>query len=515
MTGKNFIWIFLSLFIFAGCESLEDTYKERAGDGQIRYLGKCKDLVVKPGWHSLNVTWTNNPDPMIAKLRLTWTLNEDRNEVILDPGVTSYKIPNLSQDASYEVSICSLGQDEATEFSLPTTTNMRPYTNTHEVVLSFPTLVSKYFFVDDAKQLVLFFSNWSNNVTEARLKYTKADGSAGVLDVTSALISSNKYYLLPDQIKPGESVILERKGYLTTEHDEVVTLEPVTFSTTKTFSTDFKALLLRKYGKDVTQLTDAFLNTIEELEIDYSMNTLEDILYLPNLQKLVLGKNRYLYDSYLTAGSAFLTDSKILGDMARSKFVLNIAHQLNGMTVDRYNLFFFPTDTPTTIPYMTEKGNAAFPEDITFMDKTGWTYDFISEGDRADNNSMTSLGRLFDGDLTTNWQPQNLQYWRSHEIIVEMNGMKTLEGVCVSQMRLAPSSSDLGYFPIMVKIHVSNDGNTWTSATWVDENPLGATGGEHTIIRFKAPTTAALVKLTINDRYTYNYSTRAAEIRFF
>ena len=32
-----------------GCESLTDTYKDYAGDGEIRYVGKCDGLTVAAG----------------------------------------------------------------------------------------------------------------------------------------------------------------------------------------------------------------------------------------------------------------------------------------------------------------------------------------------------------------------------------------------------------------------------------------------------------------------------------
>lgn len=38
--NKKYLWLLLSIFFVAGCESLEDTYSDYAGDGAIRYLGK-------------------------------------------------------------------------------------------------------------------------------------------------------------------------------------------------------------------------------------------------------------------------------------------------------------------------------------------------------------------------------------------------------------------------------------------------------------------------------------------
>lgn len=37
-----------------------------------------------------------------------------------------------------------------------------------------------------------------------------------------------------------------------------------------------------------------FIDTDKTLEFDYDMASLEDVLYCPNLEKVVIGKNRYL-----------------------------------------------------------------------------------------------------------------------------------------------------------------------------------------------------------------------------
>ena len=38
MTAKRYLWILFVFFALAGCDDLEDTYSDYAGDGQIRYL---------------------------------------------------------------------------------------------------------------------------------------------------------------------------------------------------------------------------------------------------------------------------------------------------------------------------------------------------------------------------------------------------------------------------------------------------------------------------------------------
>ncbi len=45
---KKYIGLLMAILTMVSCESLEDTYKDYAGDGPIRYLGKCMDLTVQP-----------------------------------------------------------------------------------------------------------------------------------------------------------------------------------------------------------------------------------------------------------------------------------------------------------------------------------------------------------------------------------------------------------------------------------------------------------------------------------
>ena len=43
------MYLGILLALLAGCnETLEDTYSDYAGDGKIRYVGKCSEMVVKP-----------------------------------------------------------------------------------------------------------------------------------------------------------------------------------------------------------------------------------------------------------------------------------------------------------------------------------------------------------------------------------------------------------------------------------------------------------------------------------
>ena len=61
------IGLLTALFVVSCSESLEETYDEFAGDGMIRYLGKCADVEVNPGWERLQVVWKHNIDAGVKK----------------------------------------------------------------------------------------------------------------------------------------------------------------------------------------------------------------------------------------------------------------------------------------------------------------------------------------------------------------------------------------------------------------------------------------------------------------
>lgn len=85
------------MLLFAACgESLEDTYKDYSGDGEIRYVGKIKDLEANPGWEHVTLKWVNSEDPIVDKVEVRWITDESRDSVFLPAGTTSYDITGLT-----------------------------------------------------------------------------------------------------------------------------------------------------------------------------------------------------------------------------------------------------------------------------------------------------------------------------------------------------------------------------------------------------------------------------------
>ena len=112
-------WMLAALFV-VGCEDLEDTYDEYAGDGMIRYVGKNSDLTVEPGWYRLKVKWKDNLDAAIAKVKIAYQTEtgSEPNVIYVEPKditesdnlMDSIYLENL-EDAVYSISVSNISVD--------------------------------------------------------------------------------------------------------------------------------------------------------------------------------------------------------------------------------------------------------------------------------------------------------------------------------------------------------------------------------------------------------------------
>ena len=85
----------LACLSFAGCEDLEDTYEEYAGDGAVRYLAKCENLSVESGWERLIVKWDNKLDPNRNGVWLQCQSNAVQFDTLLPAGCDSCSVNGL------------------------------------------------------------------------------------------------------------------------------------------------------------------------------------------------------------------------------------------------------------------------------------------------------------------------------------------------------------------------------------------------------------------------------------
>ncbi|WP_162222327.1 DUF4998 domain-containing protein [Bacteroides acidifaciens] len=496
---KKYIGLLLVILTMISCESLEDTYKDYAGDGPIRYLGKCTNLVVRPGWNRLIVSWTNSADPVIDKIKVTWSKDGIVKEQLLDRETSSFNIPDL-EDGNYEITVCSIDKEGNTSLKSPI--YGRPYTTNHEMVQSFTQIISNHYFLKN--RLVLLFQGWEENITEAYLTYTQTDGSTGRIELDKQLVNK-LYYLLPNAIDTSKPVKLYRSGHISGCEDEIV-FPPTELDNIRLFNADFKQEMKRQFGFD-EDIPDDWASTVEEIYFDWTIGSFSDLLNLPNLKKLVLGKHRYIRDELVN--DAETAQSKVY-DAALSDFVLKTLHELNpDFVVERYNKHY---SNLTQAEYLEEKGATSVP-DYSFLDLSNLK--FTSSPVDAENYK-SYLERLTDDNVETSWEPDGTKEMTTYSLTLDLKTERNLQGLKLVQTYF-DNENKRSWCPGIVKIFVSKDSENWENATYLEELEIGHSTGEVNIIPFvEGGKQARYIKVAVSTPHSASiYNISLAEIGLY
>ena len=508
MRISKYIRILLCVSAFAtACdnESLEDTYKKYAGEGEIRYLGKCTDPLVTSGWKRIIVTWQNNTDPCIEKVKVKWALDEVKDSVLLECGVTEYNIKQLNgkelEDGNYEIAISSVATDGKT--SIPITVYGRPYTYAHEDIRAFNRIISKVYIIRN--RLILSFLGWQDNMRSASLKYTKKDGSTGNLVLNKELVDK-LFYLLPDEIDANEPLTLYRNGELIGCQD-VIDFEPYVFSTVKTFEADFKRELKRQFGFE--EVPVEWIDQQETLYLDWGLASFIDLLNFPNLNKVILGGRRYFSSADAAADTVY--GQSAIAEKVASNFALKVLKELNGLTVERYNKHFQGLDDNLLV----EKGATKIPERnmIDLSDAEVGMYP------ADDENIPSRLENLIDGNYNTNWNPMYTPSYLTYELTLDLKKSEQIKGLRFVQANYSDNEDAISLAPAMIKIYVSNDRMSWKIATYLEESTIGKTKGEINDVDFTDEvknSSYRYVQVRINaGTFGQYFASRVAEIGLY
>ena len=256
------------------------------------------------------------------------------------------------------------------------------------------------------------------------------------------------------------------------------------------------------------------------MELDWNFGSLEDLLNFPNLKKLILGKNRYLLDEN-AANDAEHGQSKLYDEIASydnmnwtaltfSQFVLQTLNELNGLVVERYNKHY---QTLKKASYIIEKGETVEP-DLPYIDLKDYVFSVYPE-DKDGYNS--NVNYLTDGDVNTFWQPLQLNSYTTYEMILDVAEVRHLTGLKFVQRIYPGGDNQIMIAPSSIRINVSKDQINWENATYVEENNVGNSSGEITLIPFiSGGKDARYVRLQVNTATYYGfYNTSFAEIGLY
>ena len=496
----------LTISAMTACQDIKDTFSDWAGDGEIRYIGMCDNLTVSPGWKRLMVNWTNNVDPVIEKVKVKWASDNMADSVLLDRGTEEYNITNLDNE-TYSITVSSLDKDGRS--SMENTIYSRPYTSEHEEVMSFTRVIAKHFFLGN--NLVLEFSGWQDGLESAILKYTKKDDTAGEIALNKDIVSKT-LYSLPDQIDPSKPVVLYRTGRIGSCSD-LITFDPYELQHVKSYTSDFKEFIKTKYGLGSTQISedgninDAWANNVETLEIDNNLNSLEDILNMPKLKKLIIGKNTYLTER--GANDEERGQYK-LSDPTTSNTAIELMHKISGLQVERYNKHY---QGLLKASYVTDKGAATLPS-LNYYDLSKATASVYPE-DMEGYNSHPNY--LFDGNLSSCWKPLATSSQQTYIITMDLGKEVEASGVCIVQKNFSETDQDEDIAPSKIGLQYADKSGGFKDATYVTDNYIGTSTGQTIVLPFAGgKKTVRYLKISIpSQAYFGNFDATLAEVRLY
>ena len=539
----------LAALLAWGCnETLEETYDEYTEGGMIRYIGKCSDVEVNPGWERLQVIWKNNIDAGIKRVKITWqSENEETPNVLfvnrpenIDPEdlMDTVYLENL-EDALYKVRVSNLSAD-STE-SLVEEKDARPYTETHEDLRTFTRGISAFSRMGDKLAIVLDQDN--ENVKQLELCYYEVGKTepstwnvkahmADTLNYQGWLNLTRDYiFLLPEedgaQIDFSRPITVKREGRLAGCIDDIKFQDDELNLKERLWSSEFTQLMTQNYGSG----WESKIDEVKTLELDYDFTTMQDLMYFPNLEKVILGKNRYMQPAYATS-FASKTDEYV--GLVMLSFLKETRPSFE---VVRYNNHYFGTNASLLGAKYIDiyKGAGKVSEDFTIeekgsvnleekpeyvpLDTTGWK---VTCSDTVFNgyNYNGAAWLLYDGlmhyedpwmgewDEEVYFEPAQTLGASIVTVTFDMKTPQTVAGFKVKQPE-RNESGDKNYLLSSLMIEFSTDNYTWTKATYAEGSAtIGNTPAEETFIRVPEDlrTPVRYIRVTMSSRQVSDIS---------
>ena len=243
------------------------------------------------------------------------------------------------------------------------------------------------------------------------------------------------------------------------------------------------------------------------LEFDRDMYSFEDILYCRNLEKIVLGKNRYCWND----GGRIVTEPSTLYEVEQSVNILKTANELRGVTIEQYNTHYSELNEGLA-SIITPMGNPVLPE-LDYI--SGEMIEKYTCSQRDPQGFDSHLEYLFDNDPDTEWSTYPQGDLRTYEVMVELKEKQLIRGFEVRQGR-DETASVRCYYPNQIIVEVSNDQISWKDATFVRDNQLGRVPGERTLLYMEEPAEVKYIRFTVNDQtFISNSSLVLADIVLF
>ena len=495
MKFNKYIYSILALLVMTSCQQLEDTYAEYSGDGLVRYIGKCKNVVIAPAWHKLDVTWENSVDANIKSVIIKWSyighdgLVSKEDKLNAKPGSinNSYRIEDIDDNVNIEIKITAMDGDG--NKSLETISYGRPFTYEHEDVISFSQLVSNKYILGNT--LIVFYSDWNDKIQNATFNYTDVSGTAHSLTLDEAEIGRG--YRIFDNVDASKLIEIYRDATIGMTN-ELIHLETITLDAEPKFSPDLVTLLNDQYPN--FEPTVEFCAGITTLDINTNLSTLEGILNFPNLRTLNFGNKRYVIPNLKANDLGWAEVSE--DGLKNSKIALNTLSSLFAdFKATRYLLHYSKLDdssvttidTPPVLPI-----NSYIPLDVNKMTCNHTDIDYLIFGSLIDNNPQNPF--FIEAEIGKSGRVLEFIF-----DVRENGGAINVKGFDITQVETSIYAwpRRTWYAPSYVKIQYSNNKITWSNVSYLERVKLGKTRGEVTHLELDEIIDAKYIKLIIGE----------------
>ena len=357
----------------------------------------------------------------------------------------------------------------------------------------------------------MMFSGWQSGLESAELKYTKKDGTVGTFALNQD-IASDDIYVLPDEIDPSKPVTLYRVGRIGDCPDKIE-FAPYTLSHESSYTADLKDFLKTKYGiggqvmDSNGIISNSWAQNVESLELDANLNSLEDILNMPKLKRIIIGKNTYLTER--GANDKVRGQYKLYNPELSNK-VLDILHKHTGVIVERYNKHY---QGLAKTSYLKEMGAAELPKlDCYDISNAHITF---SPADQDGYNSHPEY--LIDCKSTTCWKPFATSTQKTYIFSVDLGKEVEASGVKVVQKLFSELDQDNDIAPQKIIMQYADNSGGFQDATYETENYIGTSTGQTILLPFaKGKQKVRYLKFSIPSQYYFGtFDVTLAEIGLY
>lgn len=498
-------WIYLSLLVslcsfFSSCESIDDTYKEHAGDGPVQYLNIIYDLQAIPQWESVLLNWELKLDPARTAILVEWKDEKETHSELIDKDAESFLIENLTSNYDYEFNVwaVTVENSEITKKSLGEAVYARPFNMNSDELSLFTHVVTKQIKVAD-KKIFAIFDSWADNLVSFKIGYFEKGNAeeqffiAESDDKINNLPMGKPYAIIGEDVDFSKPINIYRTGIIESFGNKTLELAPLTlYFDLPILNNDFATEIRPQIGL-YGEIRHEDISDVTSININFNQTSLEDLLYFPKLETINLGKDRYLM-----MGTKETVKSTLSSESAKqiSLAALKLMTEVVGTKINQYGKHYFDQAQEW---FFGKNLTAELPH-IQLLNAEQWD---ITETPSDVMGYDTGLWNLLS-DNGLYWLPTASLQVKVHTIEIDMKKTEDILGFKIVQADIEDPDLQL---PELLSVEMMTPSGTWEPASFTKEVMIGNGKGETSLVylnKEKSSLQANKVRVSITDSFYKN-----------